>query len=167
MELARKAAPVLTLYALGNGILALSAFPFYLQVAKGDLKLHVIGNVVFLLLFIPSLIWSTLNYGMLGAGYAWLISNAVYFLLWVPKVHSRFVKGLHTKWLFKDVIPIAMSGIMVGVFLVKFVPLSLGRFSLLAELLLFGIILIAASSIASSYLNRQVKKMWMLKFNIE
>lgn len=163
IEIARKAAPVLTLYSLGNGILALGAFPFYLQVAKGDLKLHMIGNAVFLVLLIPSLIWATLHYGMLGAGYVWLISNAVYFVLWVPKVHSHFVAGLHTKWLFQDVIPIVMSGIITSILLVKFLPLAVGRLSLLAELLLIGIILVVASSMTSSCIKSQLKMMWKLK----
>ena len=38
------ASPILTLYALGNGLLVIAAFPFYLQYAKGDLKLHLVGN---------------------------------------------------------------------------------------------------------------------------
>ena len=46
-HLAHQAAPVLILYALGNGILAVSAFPYYLQYAKGDLRLHLIGNAIF------------------------------------------------------------------------------------------------------------------------
>jgi O-antigen/teichoic acid export membrane protein len=166
IEIARKASPVLTLYALGNGILALGAFPFYLQVAKGDLKLHMIGNAIFLVLLIPSMIWATLHYGILGAGYAWLISNAVYFVLWVPKVHSRFVPGLHTKWLFQDVIPIAMSGIVTCALLMKFLPLAVGRLSLLVELLLIGIILVAVSSMASSFIKRQLMMMWKLKGEI-
>lgn len=101
--IARSAAPVLTLYALGNGILALGAFPYYLQFAKGDLTLHLIGNALFVLLLIPALVWATWQYGVIGAGYAWLGANSVYFLIWVPKVHRRFVKGLHTQWLLRDI----------------------------------------------------------------
>lgn len=100
--IASKSAPLLTLYALGNGILALGAFPYYLQFAKGDLKLHLIGNFLFVLLLIPSLIWATLRYGACGAGYAWLGANLMYFLFWVPKVHERFIRGLHTQWLLRD-----------------------------------------------------------------
>ncbi len=56
---AAQAAPVLRLYALGNGFLAMAAFPYYLQFAKGDLKLHLIGNAIFILLLIPSLVRAT------------------------------------------------------------------------------------------------------------
>ncbi len=106
--LAAKAGPVLALYAIGNGILALAAFQYYLQFAKGNLRLHLIGNVIFVLLLIPSLIWATFQYGMIGAGWAWLISNAFSFFLWVPVVHRRFASGLHLPWLMRDIGAIAL-----------------------------------------------------------
>lgn len=103
LVISQRAAPVLRLYALGNGVLALAAFPYYLQFAKGDLKLHLIGNFLFVVLLIPALIWATWTHGMIGAGYAWFAANCVYFLLWVPIVHARFFKELHAKWLTIDV----------------------------------------------------------------
>lgn len=102
-NIARNAAPVLTLYALGNGILALGSFPYYLQFAKGDLKLHLIGNAVFVVLLIPALIWATWRYGMTGAGYAWLGAHLTYFFFWIPRVHERLFKGLHRQWVLRDV----------------------------------------------------------------
>jgi O-antigen/teichoic acid export membrane protein len=99
---AKQAAPVLRLYALGNGFLAIAAFPYYLQFAKGDLKLHLIGSILFILLLVPLLIYATWNYGVTGAGYAWLSANALYFFLWVPRVHNKFLKKLHKQWLIND-----------------------------------------------------------------
>lgn len=109
-NLVDQAAPALSLYAAGYGFLALGAFPYYLQYAKGDLRLHLIGNLLFVLFLIPSIIWSGSRYGMTGAGWAWLISNAIYFFLWTPFIHRRFVPGLHWKWLTNDVIrPISLA----------------------------------------------------------
>lgn len=115
--LVSKAAPVLTLYALGSGILALGAFPYYLQYAKGDLKLHLIGSLLFVLLLIPSLIWGTLQFGMIGAGGAWLSANLIYFLVWVPLVHHRFACGLHWRWLKKDVLYVSVPSILIAWFM--------------------------------------------------
>jgi O-antigen/teichoic acid export membrane protein len=106
-----QAAPVLRLYAIGNGFLALAAFPYYLQFAKGDLKLHLTGNAIFVLILIPSLVWATWRYGVIGAGYTWLGSNAVFFLAWVPLVHRRLVKGLHIRWLTRDLGCVAVPSI--------------------------------------------------------
>ena len=120
-EIARRAAPVLMLYSLGNGILALTAFPYYLQFAKGDMKLHLTGNALFVVIFIPLLLWSTEKYGMVGAGYAWVIANLIPFMFWLPIVHARFVKGLHTRWLLRDVIPILILPILIAGLIHEFV----------------------------------------------
>jgi O-antigen/teichoic acid export membrane protein len=115
-------APILRLYALGNGVLALAAFPYYLQFAKGDLKLHLIGNVIFVVLLIPILIFATLRYGVIGAGAAWLGANSVYFIFWVPVVHSRFAKGLHLQWLCRDIgdiFVLSAFGIFLGYLIVN------------------------------------------------
>ncbi|KHD11755.1 polysaccharide biosynthesis protein [Candidatus Thiomargarita nelsonii] len=114
IDIVNSVTPILTLYALGNGILAFGAFPYYLQYAKGDLTLHLIGSALFVAFLIPSLILATFHYGMMGAGYAWLISNVIYFLFWVPIVHRKFVKGLHYRWLFKDIGGIALIGGIVS-----------------------------------------------------
>ena len=121
-DIAQRAAPVLTLYALGNGVLALGAFPAYLQFAKGDLKLHVIGNALFVILLIPALILSTFHYGVIGAGYAWFVAHLAYFILWIPLVHRRFFGDFHISWLIRDVGGVAvfaMCAISFGYILVN------------------------------------------------
>lgn len=108
--LVEKAGPVLTLYSAGYGILTASAFPYYLQYANGDLKLHLLGTVLFFVLLIPSVVWAANYYGAVGAGWAWLITNSVYFMAWVPLVHRRFAPGLHWVWLLKDIVrPVSIS----------------------------------------------------------
>lgn len=114
--LVQRAAPVLRLYAIGYAFLALGAFPYYLQYAKGNLRLHLIGNALFMLLLIPSIIWAASHYGMTGAGWVWLLSNVTFFLLWTPLVHRIFAPGLHTSWLMVDVLgpvllPIAVAAL--------------------------------------------------------
>jgi O-antigen/teichoic acid export membrane protein len=155
VAIAQKAAPVLTLYALGNGILALGAFPYYLQFAKGDLKLHMIGNALFVVLLIPALVWATWRYGAIGAGYAWLCSNAAFFLFWTPIVHRRFVSGLHLRWLMQDVggiaaVSIAATGIAYWV-----VDWSRGRGPLATEIGVLSVALLVVASSGSSWV-RQV-----------
>jgi O-antigen/teichoic acid export membrane protein len=102
-EIGTYAADVLSLYALGNGVLAIAAFPSYIQYATGDMRLHVIGNAIFVLLLIPAITFATWKFGAIGAGYAWLSANVLYFVFWVPLVHRRFIKGIHPTWLVRDV----------------------------------------------------------------
>lgn len=107
-ELAKKSAPILTLYVLGNGVLAISAFPYYLQYALGNLKYHVIGNVIFVICLIPCVVYFTLQYGAIGAGYVWLTVNITYFLIWVTFVHKKLNPTKYINWLLNDVLKIVL-----------------------------------------------------------
>lgn len=158
--IASKATPVLTLYALGNGLLALSAFPYYLQFAKGDLKLHLIGNGVFVVVLIPALIWATMQYGVIGAGYAWLGANAVYFLAWVPKVHSRFVKGLHGKWLLRDVGAIALMTVLGAVLAHSLMSWPHERTQLTLEIAVVGLVMVVMAGTGAPLVREAISTKW-------
>jgi O-antigen/teichoic acid export membrane protein len=162
--IASKAAPVLALYAIGNGILALGAFPYYLQFAKGDMRLHMIGNILFLLILIPALIWATLNFGVRGAGCAWLCTNVLYFLFWVPTVHRRLVRGLHRAWLMQDVAAIVVLPVLVAAVISRFMIWPDGRLQIAGLVCLLGLALVAAAAIASSYIRKVISGMWLIRF---
>ena len=162
VDIARQAAPVLTLYALGNGVLALAAFPYYLQFAKGDLTLHLIGNALFVVLLIPALIWATWRYGMIGAGYAWLGANTAYFLFWIPKVHRRFVKGLHTKWLLQDVGSIVLLTVVGAVLAQALWTWPLSRGSVVLGIISVGIGLVVAAAVGSTWVRAAVNNQWRM-----
>ena len=159
-QAAAQAAPVLRLYAVGNGFLAMAAFPYYLQYAKGDLKLHLIGNALFVLFLIPSLVWATLRYGSIGAGYAWLVSNVVYFLAWVPLVHGVFAKGLHQKWLIYDFGIIAAMGIVTGFLLNSLIHWPFDRIQILMLIAFLALIIflisMASSGVARSIISKNI-----------
>lgn len=106
LYLAEQAAPILQLYALGNGILVIGAFPYYLQFAKGNLRYHLIGNLCMVVILIPAIIYAAMHYGGIGAGFVWLSVNVLYFLIWVPFVHYKLEPGLHLPWLKEDVLKI-------------------------------------------------------------
>ncbi|MEI8324258.1 MAG: oligosaccharide flippase family protein [Betaproteobacteria bacterium] len=109
-QLAAHAAPTLSLYALGNGAMAMAAFPYYLQFAKGELRLHLLGTALFVILLLPSMAWAVGRHGALGAGWAWFATNLTYFTLFVPVAHARYAAGLHGRWLLRDVAPqVALS----------------------------------------------------------
>lgn len=134
-ELAAQAAPVLTLYAVGNGILVLAAFPYYLQIARGNLNLHLIGNLIFVLLFVPLLLLAVTRYGMVGAGYAWIVANLLPFLAWLPVVHYHFLNGLHLRWLTEDIGIVALAPTVAAALSAHFIDWPPARSTLLAILL--------------------------------
>ncbi|MFI4938988.1 MAG: lipopolysaccharide biosynthesis protein [Burkholderiales bacterium] len=159
-DFAQKVAPILSLYALGNGIVALASFPYYLQAAKGDLRLHVIGNVLLCVILIPALVWGTLHYGAIGAGYAWTAVNALFFLFGAPAVHRRFVKGLHTQWLLWDIGVIALSSSAVATVIFYSFSWPSGRLAVGVCILILSALLLAVSSASSSQMRAKIGARW-------
>ena len=162
-EISIKAAPILTLYALGNGLLALNAFPYYLQFAKGDLKLHLIGNALFIVFLIPSLVWATWHSGAVGAGFAWLSVNLIYFLAWVPQVHRRFVKGLHTNWIIHDLMPIFCRTATAGALGYGLVVWSNERITVAIEIVIVSLSLLIVAGAGTKKIRDAIRVRWLGK----
>jgi O-antigen/teichoic acid export membrane protein len=159
-NLAQHAAPILRLYAIGNGILAVAAFPYYLQYAKGDLRLHLIGNVGFVVLLIPTIIWAASQYGGVGAGYVWAGSNLFVFVAWLPFIHRRFAPGLNLQWYFQDVLVIVAVAVIVGYCSSMLLTHSESRWRQLCEVFGIGSIVFLSASTASSAVWKRVIGSW-------
>lgn len=158
-ELAAQAAPTLRLYALGNAAMALGAFPYYLQFARGQLRLHLVGTGLFVMLLLPCLWWAVARHGAVGAGWAWFAVNVAYLALWVPLAHAKQVRGLHGRWLLHDVAPIAVLAI-AGVTSSQWLPWPAHR--ALVGLQLLGVSLLAflAGAMGSSWLRTELHNRW-------
>lgn len=148
--LALQAAPIMVLYALGNGIVAVSGFPYLLQYAKGDLRLHLIGNAGFVVMLIPAIIWAASEYGALGAGYVWLTMNLIAFVAWLPLVHRKFEPGLNLKWYVHDVLIIYLIASIAGYCLSAILPHSDSRGWQIVIVMGFGLLVLLAGALASS-----------------
>jgi O-antigen/teichoic acid export membrane protein len=146
---ADKIAAVFALYVLGNALLAIAAFAYYLQFAKGDMRLNLYGNVLFLVVQVPSTALATVKYGMIGAGCAWLIARAMFLLLWVPIVHRRFAKGIHLKWLVHDVGYPLLSSMAAALALSLVIPSIPNRTSMAALIGLSGILVVSCAVLSS------------------
>ena len=125
-EVTAAAAPILRLYAVGNGMLALGAFPFYLQYALGDLRYHLIGNFALAVFLTPAIILAAMKIGGVGAGWVWVSMNAAYLVFWVGYVHSKLEPGLHWNWLARNAL-ILLPTLLVGSLLGHWQPAPLSR----------------------------------------
>lgn len=151
-EIASNAAPILTLYALGNGVLAVSAFPYYLQYALGNLRYHLIGNLVTVVTLIPAIIWVASEYGGVGAGWAWLGINSLYLILWVGFVHKKLEPGLHVSWLMNDILNICLVILLIAGIGSRFDAELFDRVLIMIYLMGFGFFSLAVGSVVSPYL---------------
>lgn len=111
---------LLTFYSLGYLLLSFSAFPYYLQFAMGNLKLHVIGSLLFMLVLIITIFPLVNLFGSIGAAYSWCIVNVFNLFIWIPILHKKLIPGLHKKWISYDIIPSLLAGI-IFLFFSKFI----------------------------------------------
>jgi O-antigen/teichoic acid export membrane protein len=163
-HIANVASETLTLYAIGYGFLAISAFPYYLQYAKGTLKLHIVGGLLYITTLLPLLFILTHNFGMQGAGYAWLIVNILYFLTWTGYIHHIHLKGVHFSWLLKDVIQPIIISIIIAILLTKFIRTDVNQFELLMILVISTTIVTTISALSSAYLRSTLFSIFSSKY---
>ena len=162
-DVAAYAAPIVCLYAIGNGCVSLHSFAYYIQYAKGDLFLHLLGHVLMLFVLVPSFVAGAIYFGAVGTGWAWAFVNGLYALCWMPIVHARLLKGMHWRWLWHDVLPIVVPTALCGWLLSVIVPLPVSRWSALATVLLTGTVLLvfaALGSTAARGFGRELLERW-------
>lgn len=150
-DIAKNAAPILTLYVLGYGVLAIAAFPYYLQYAIGNLRYHLIGNVIIVVCLIPAVIFAAQKYGGIGAGWVWLSINTVYLLTWVAYVHHKLEPGLHWKWLIDDGLKIYIPVSAIVLVLCYFQPLIIERVYNLLLILFVSIVAMFTATLCSGF----------------
>ena len=161
--IAEKSSTVLSLYAMGNGFLCISAFPYYLQYAKGDLRLHLYFNILIVLVLIPIIAWVANRYGATGTGWVWLGLNFLPLLVWLPVVHQKFAPGLNMKWYFCDVLPIIGAMALCAHFLNQTLPAVQGRIDQALLFVLFGAALLIVGILSSSAVRKRIKTFIVFK----
>lgn len=112
---ADQAHTILSLYAIGYALLSLSSLAAHLQVASGKLELHIKGSMLYALLFFTQLVPLTLSLGTTGAGIAWLSTNTLFLLGWIPYVHAQYMPKQHISWLREEIAPALLQSCIPAV----------------------------------------------------
>lgn len=138
----------LTLALLVGGMLlyGLTQPLYYLQVAHGRWRLISRTNLVLLLGMIPLYVLAARSYGGPGAAAVWLLLNVCY-LVALPLMHRRFMRGQQWLWLVEDVC-LPLAGVLaVSGAAYWLLPARLSRFEILAYLC--AVVLSAAAAAAA------------------
>jgi O-antigen/teichoic acid export membrane protein len=149
----------LTCYALGNACTAVTALSYLLQYTKGDLSLHVKGNVGFLIALVPLVFIGASLAAVRGVATVWLASNLVFVLGWVAVVHRKFLPGINKRWYGW----LAMRSLCVAA---VGIALSRADFSGLSRIALFFALvgcwlLLVSVTLAMSPLSQQKARAWV------
>jgi O-antigen/teichoic acid export membrane protein len=143
-------APIVCLYAIGNGCVSLHSFAYYIQYARGGLRLHFLGHALMLLVLVPAFVAGAVYYGAAGTGAAWALVNGLYVLCVMPLVHARLLKGLHWTWLTRDVLPIVVPTALCGWLLSTVMPVPTSRWLAAGAALFAGAVLFVVAAAGSS-----------------
>lgn len=152
---------VLFYYALGSGVLSVLSFQYYLQVAVGKLDLHVKGGTLSLIIDVPILVVVGLYYGAETLGLVWFILRLLWFLLWTPLVHARYIPGVHFNWLLFDVLIIIIPMFLIAIIFKSFLLFNVfDRFESFLSLMLIGsVVFISGGLFSSVFRGYTVKKL--------
>jgi O-antigen/teichoic acid export membrane protein len=149
---------ILQCYALGNACAAIAGLAFLVQYAEGNLSLHIKGNVVFLLILVPAVLFGALHGGAIGVGYAWLAFGVLQVFVWISIVHSKFLPGINLRWYGGMAARIAVTA-LVGVAF-RYTDMSqASRPQLFVYLLLMWLSMMAAAVAVSPIAQRKAREM--------
>jgi O-antigen/teichoic acid export membrane protein len=148
MEASLWASPILSWYALGNAIFAITIFQYFLQYTYGELKYQNRFNMITPLFIIPIIFYAVSHYGAYGAGIAWFLIQALTFLFWSPFIHKKFAPNIHKHWLFYDILPPILIT-TIYLYCIKQLNINFAEYSrieIFLILMIFGVILLMINS---------------------
>jgi O-antigen/teichoic acid export membrane protein len=158
---------VLIWFVLGNGILAISTFQYYLQRAYGDMRLHIVGATISAIIQVPIIYYSAVHYGAYGVAVSWFCVRLLWFLGWTAIVHNKFLPGFHLTWIMKDIAPIALTSCAIVFIFSYFINVSLeeSRLSIFIQLCLLGLCALTVVAFSSSLLRQHFMNLMNKRFN--
>ncbi|UCQ26693.1 hypothetical protein DCF83_11605 [Edwardsiella tarda] len=137
--LADKTKNILSLYTLGNVFAVFSSMFYLLQLAYGNVKWHMVGYVILIVILIP-LFYYTINYMQLEyVAFSWFVVNFIYFFVWGSIIFKIIIKKIDFGWFVFDVLLPISIGLAVSSFFSFFISSSMSRWHVVFYLFLCGI----------------------------
>ena len=155
-DLARQAAPLLSLLAFGNLLNGLMWLPYHAQLAHGWTSLTIHINTCAVLVIVPAILIVTPIYGAIGAASIWVALNAFYVLVGAPLMFRRILRGEQRRWYLEDLLrPLALAG-FAGLAMRILLPTDLSGASGLVLLLLAAGAVLAAATLATPWVTTRL-----------
>lgn len=161
-ELAKMAAPLLSILMIGNLLNGLVHIPYNAQLAFGRTRLIILINLIAICVSIPALIWLTPKYGGIAAAWIWLSISAFYVLVGVNLMHHSILESEKWRWYIHDVATPIVASICLTVALYVLWPWSINAgFDLVG--LLFTLI---SSTVSSAFAAPAIRKKILQKIQL-
>jgi hypothetical protein len=125
--------------------------PYYLQLAAGWTGLLVRVNAVLALVFVPLVVWLTLEYRAIGAAIAWCVLNIVALPVIARFMHRRLLKQEMWHWYWNDIIIPLVPAVAMGALVRQLQPTGVSDLASAIYLLASFALMLLSSSLASAH----------------
>ncbi len=106
---------LLSLFAIGNTLLAMMTLPYALQLAYGWTRLSIAKNVIAVTAYVPLMLIAVNRFGAVGAAGVWVMLNVGYLVGEIPIMHRRLLPGEQWRWYGQDVgTPAVLTAAILG-----------------------------------------------------
>lgn len=101
--LAAKAAPIVSLLAIGTSLHSVMYFPYALQLAYGKTRLPLLINTLLSIFMLPLITYLAISHGAIGGAAALAILHVAYVICGTYLTHRQLLKGEGLNWILEDV----------------------------------------------------------------
>lgn len=91
---------ILYWYILGNFLVSINSFAFYLQYSKNQLSLHVLSNYIYFIIGVPLLSYFALYGQPVSVGISWFLLNLTMLLTFTTYIHYKLLRTKYFEWFF-------------------------------------------------------------------
>ena len=115
---------ILTLLVIGNCFLTcFMMMPYALTLAHADTKITLKSHIIILLIQVPVVIFSAIQFGAKGTAAAWCLLFIIYGPYYAWAVNKRYLPSSHLSWLWRSIIKPAITALIV-IISVKYIVVS-------------------------------------------
>jgi O-antigen/teichoic acid export membrane protein len=154
--LAATAASPMAILVGGTAINGLMNVPYALQLAHGWTRLTVQMNSIAITLGIPLCCWGVSQHGSTGAAMPWMAINIGFFLVGIPFIHRRLLRGELVRWYLRDIAPPFLASFSTALGLSALLLLPEDRTQLALQLGSIMVAVLTASILSSTDARRMI-----------
>lgn len=145
---------ILTIGTVLNGIMTV---PYVLQLAFGWPSLAFWVNLVSVTFLIPSMIFLTKFFGVLGAASVWVILNGGYIIFAIQIMHKRLLRSEKWRWYLNDVGLPFLAAFTTAGFMRLLAPNNIHSFIMICYLILASLASLTTSALTTNIFRERLQ----------
>jgi O-antigen/teichoic acid export membrane protein len=160
-SIADHSASIAALLVMGTAFYSIGYLAYLAQLAHGWTSLAFWTNLAYVPVTAALLIGLTMRFGGIGAASAWLLVTLSYFVINVPLMHRRILKGQAWRWYIEDVgVPFAACAV-TAVLLAATLGPATTRLGAAFMVIVAGILIGAAGLLAAPFVRNDLRETWL------